>query len=54
MIATVIPSIYLFIYLFILVYVFPFFFFYLMINKISIVREHFPILFFNKYIWNFG
>ena len=43
MIGTIIPSIYLFN---IFIYIFPFF----MINKIYVVREHFAILIFNKYL----
>ena len=38
--------IYLFIFIFIYIYIFPLF----MTNKIYVVREHFPIFIFNKYL----
>ena len=42
---TIIASIYLFIYLFLYIY-----FLFFMTNKIYVVREHFAILIFNKYL----
>ena len=45
-IVDIIPSIYLFIYLSVFIYIFPFF----MTKKIYVVREHFAILNFNKYL----
>ena len=41
---------YLFVYLFIFIYIYIYIFPLFMTNKIYVVREHFPILIFNKYL----